>query len=161
MNRTVLLGIAIFFAVVGIALLGGEQKAVAGGGCNCYCDGSCYGCDCSCACDCGGRQGLFARLRARKAARGCHGCHGCNGCHAYHDCCGHDHCNHCYVPVCHGGYDCGGYGVPVEEGYPVEGGAPVESAAPEAAPAEGTPAPPPAAALDRAPVAYRQVSFRR
>ncbi len=29
MNRTLVLGIAIFFAVVGIALLGGEKTAVA------------------------------------------------------------------------------------------------------------------------------------
>jgi hypothetical protein len=46
---------------------------------------------------------------------------------------------------------------------PVDG-APVEDGAPPAAPgAEGgdVPSPPPAAALDRAPVAYRQVSFRR
>ncbi len=160
MNRTVLLGIAIFFAVVGIALLGGEQKAVAGHGCNSYCDCSCYGCDCYCSCagSCHGRQGLLARLRARRHA--CHGCHSyCHGCHDYcHGC--HGYVPHCcgYTPVhCHGGYDAG---VPVD-GVPYEGGAPVEGPV-DAPEAEGAaPAPPPAAALDRAPVAYRQVSFRR
>jgi hypothetical protein len=99
---------------------------------------------------------LFARLRARRASHGCCGA----------PCCGYDAC--CGAPCCgpapcHGcaGYDCGGCG-----GYvvPMDGGAPVEDAAPPAAPgAEGgdVPSPPPAAALDRAPVAYRQVSFRR
>ncbi|MBW3600891.1 MAG: hypothetical protein KY475_26945 [Planctomycetes bacterium] len=153
MNRTVLLGIAIFIAVLGIALVGGEDKAVAGQRCNCYCDCACAGCDCAAACH--GRQGLLARLRARRHA--CHGCHSachcdayaCHGCHAYSHCCG-------YVPACHGGCH-GGY-----EGAPYDGGAPVEAPPPDGGDAgEGTPAPPPAAALDRAPVAYRQVSFRR
>jgi len=34
MNRVLVFGIAIFFAVVGIALLGGDSKAVAGHGCH-------------------------------------------------------------------------------------------------------------------------------
>ncbi len=38
MNRTLILGIAIFFAVVGIALLGSQDQAVAGPGCS-GCDG--------------------------------------------------------------------------------------------------------------------------
>jgi hypothetical protein len=173
MNRTVLLGIAIFFAVVGIALLGGEQQAVAGHGCNSYCDCSSYGCDGACdgASSCHGRQGLFARLRARHGGRGCHGNGGCNGgCHGYADCC--NSCHGGYAPCggygcggygC-GGYDCGGYGggietVPYEGGVPMNGEAPVDGAEPEVDGGE-TPVPP-AAALDRAPVAYRQASFRR
>ena len=39
MNRALILGIAIFFAIVGIALLGGENQAVAGHGCH-----GCGGC---------------------------------------------------------------------------------------------------------------------
>ena len=33
MNRTLILGIAMFLAIVGIALVGGEKVAVAGHGC--------------------------------------------------------------------------------------------------------------------------------
>lgn len=78
MNRALVFGIAIFFAVVGIALLGGENnKVLAGHGCHCACSGDCGGCHddcggcggCSSACHCGGRQGLFARLRARRCCR--------------------------------------------------------------------------------------------
>lgn len=69
MNRALVFGIAIFFAVVGIALLGGENNvAMAGHGCHgCAGDG---GCDGGCAapapaecCGCGGRKGLFHRLK--------------------------------------------------------------------------------------------------
>lgn len=95
MNRALVLGIAIFFAVVGIALLGGESKAVAGHGCHgCH---ACAGCDCggcvgACdGCHCSGRVGLLARLRARRC-HSCRGCHACHGCHAVVTCCG-----------CHGG----------------------------------------------------------
>ena len=85
MNRALVFGIAMFFAVVGIALVGGEKSsAVAGLGCH-----GCGGCgggllsrlgsrccgepasccepapapSCSDACNCGG--GLFSRLRNR------------------------------------------------------------------------------------------------
>jgi hypothetical protein len=93
-------------------------------------------------------MGLFARLRARHS---CHGCNGCNGCHGCDGCCGYQPCCGYAAPSCHG--DCGGAVIPMES-------APVEAApAPEAG--GEAPAPPPAAALDRAPVAYRQVSFRR
>ena len=44
MNRVLCFGIAIFFAVVGIALVGGEKNvAVAGHGCH-----GCSGCDGGC-----------------------------------------------------------------------------------------------------------------
>src|SRR5438045_3077377 len=71
MNRALIFAIAIFFAVVGIALLGGDSnKVLAGHGCHCSC-GGCGGCDGGCGgcggCHCGG---LFARLRARR----CCGC---------------------------------------------------------------------------------------
>ena len=49
MNRVIVFGVAFFFAIVGIALLGGQQQAVAGHGCNgCHgavaCDGGNVGC---------------------------------------------------------------------------------------------------------------------
>jgi len=68
MNRALVFGIAMFIAVVGIALVGGEKSvAVAGHGCHgCSgCDGGCDG-GCSNDCGCGGRVGLLARLRSRK-----------------------------------------------------------------------------------------------
>jgi hypothetical protein len=42
MNRMFVFGIAIFFAIVGIALVGGEKVAVAGHGCH-----GCSGCSSS------------------------------------------------------------------------------------------------------------------
>ena len=88
MNRIVVLGVAIFFALVGIALIGGEQSAEAGlfnrGGGGYGCDGGCDG--------------------------GCHGRrHGrCNG---GGDCCSSKHHDSC---SCNGGHHgcnggCGGY----------------------------------------------------
>lgn len=77
MNRIVLLGVAMFFAIVGIALLGSDSKAVAGHGCHgcngASCDGGCGGHDDCCGrrhhrhrrCDGGCRGGLFARLHNR------------------------------------------------------------------------------------------------
>ena len=61
MNRTLVLGTAIFFAVVGIALLGGEKSAMAGHRRCCGCAGApaaCSGCQ-------GG--GLFHRNRCNCA----------------------------------------------------------------------------------------------
>jgi hypothetical protein len=81
MNRVVLLGVAVFLAIVGIALLGGgSNTALAGHGC-CGCCGG--------GCDCGGWCG-----------GGCGGCHGGYGCHG-----GGHGCHGGYG--CHGG--CGGY----------------------------------------------------
>jgi hypothetical protein len=51
MNRALIFCIAIFFAVVGLALMGADNAAVAGHGC-CGCHGGCGGCyghDC-CGC---------------------------------------------------------------------------------------------------------------
>ncbi len=86
MNRALIFGIAIFFAVVGIALIGGESKAVAGHGCH-GCDG--VGCDGGCGghvsdcCGCHGRRKLFGHRRNR----------GCCGCDGAPSCCGQ-------APVC-------------------------------------------------------------
>jgi hypothetical protein len=86
MNRVVLLGVAVFLAVVGIALLGtGADSALAGHGC-CGC---CGGCDCGGYCDCGGGYGCHGC----NGGYGCHGgggCHGCHGGYAYN---GHGHAN--------------------------------------------------------------------
>lgn len=51
MNRVLVLGVAIFFAVVGIAMISGDSTVVAGHGCKCDCD--CGGCDCCCDTCCG------------------------------------------------------------------------------------------------------------
>lgn len=93
MNRTLALGIAIFFAVVALALVGSEKSASAGlfrhHGC---CGGDCGGApecngggDCA-ASDCGGchSKRCFGKHRCHGRKR-CHGlfrkhrCHGCNG----------------------------------------------------------------------------------
>lgn len=90
MNRVVVFGVAIFFAIVGIALLGGgERKAVAGHGCS-GCSG-CHGCDggaCKGADACNGCHGRVKRDRCHGRTRchgskGCTGCNGCNGKAAY------------------------------------------------------------------------------
>ncbi len=75
MNRVFVYGVALFFAIVGIALLGGEKTAVAGHGCNgCHgavaCDGAGAGCA---AVACQGR--CFGRARHHARAR-CGGCEG-------------------------------------------------------------------------------------
>lgn len=97
MNRFVVFGIAIFFAVVGIALLGGESRATAGlrcHGCN-GCHSKCDGCHSKC-------DGCHSR---------CHGCHSrCHGCHSKcHGC--HSKCHGCHGGLfhrCHGCHSCSG-----------------------------------------------------
>lgn len=83
MNRVLVFGIAIFFAIVGVALVGGENQAVAGHGCHgcsCDCDGddSCGGDECcggdeSCDGDesCGGKRSCRGR-RSCKGRKRCH-----------------------------------------------------------------------------------------
>ena len=115
MNRIVVLGVAIFLALVGIALVGGEQTAEAGlfnrgGGCGCACDGGgchgrrrchgrcdgCHGGDCcaskcdGCSCNgsCHGRHRCHGRDRCHGGLFGRHRCNGCNGCHGGCDGCG-------------------------------------------------------------------------
>ena len=79
MNWKVAVGLAIFFAIVGIALVGGEKAAVAGlRGHGCAGAAACGGCDDAGACGgvrCHGRL----RCQGEKAAVSCHGrvrCHG-------------------------------------------------------------------------------------
>lgn len=69
MNRVVVLGAAAFLALVGFAMFGSADKAVAGHGCS-GCSGvaACSGDDCSSSCHCGG---LFSRLRAKMRSRCC------------------------------------------------------------------------------------------
>jgi hypothetical protein len=76
MNRIVVFGLAMFFALVGIALVGGEKKASAF---------------------------IFGRMAA---ASSCDGCHGCKGsCHRdrCHGRCHGDRCHgRCHGDRCHG-----------------------------------------------------------
>lgn len=145
MNRALLFGIAIFFAVVGIALIGGESKVLAGHGCcGCSC-GGCGGGHHGC-CGCGGR-------RHHRRSHGCCGCCGyqecCNTCCGQQACC-QQSCAPACAPACPPA--CCGNG----------------QAAPVAAPANGvdeapaTPTPDaaaPQARLERGRA--RLVSFRR
>lgn len=68
MNRVVIWTAALMVAVVGFALMG-EEKAEAGlfGGRKCGKPACCE--PAPDPCECGGREGLFARMKARKAAR--------------------------------------------------------------------------------------------
>ena len=73
MNRALFFGIAMFFAVVGIALVGADKKASAGlrhhrgcGGCACA-GGGCGGCEAAAPAECGGSR---RRLAAAAAAIG-------------------------------------------------------------------------------------------
>ena len=85
MNRALLFGIAIFFAIVGLSLVGGQAEVVAGHRCNgSSCDGGRghHGRD-----RCSGRghhgrdrcHGRGHRDRDRCHGRGHHGRHRCNG----------------------------------------------------------------------------------
>src|SRR3954471_13889092 len=96
MNRIVVCGLAIFFAIVGIALLGGNDKAMAFGHRCGGCSGnSCNGGNCGGNSCCGGHH--------RHHRNRCHGrCSGsCNG-------------------GCNGGGCCGGggYAAPMEKQAP-------------------------------------------
>ena len=74
MNRTLIFGIALFFALVGLALIGPERTAVAG-------HGGCSGCKGAHARKCGGRRcdGRKARRCSGRKARRCSGCSGKGG----------------------------------------------------------------------------------
>ncbi|MCC9609461.1 hypothetical protein LOC68_05095 [Blastopirellula sp. JC732] len=148
MNRIFGLGIAIFFAIVGISLVGGEREATAALGCN--------GCSEAPACcgvkDCCGLFGLKCRPK----------CH-CGGLFSHHKkCCGlfglKCKCS-CSAPSC-----CEPEPTCCEP-EPTCCAPEPSCAAPEAAPAEASPsdeAPaPPAEASIRMPVRVHTVSFRR
>jgi len=106
MNRTLVLGTAIFFAVVGIALLGGEKTAEAGRrGCGgCACDGAP---DCGGAPACCGCRGHRERCHGARRCRGCNGfegaadCGGCRGRRHHRRCCGNPCCG-TPAPACNG-----------------------------------------------------------
>ena len=114
MKRFLGFSLAMFFALMTIALVGGDTGAVAGHGCH---GRKCHG-------------GLLAKHRAKKAARKAAKCHGeeaaaCeSGCGEASDCGG-----------CAGG-DCGGEGVIVSEGVPTEAAPAKEAPAAPAAPAK-------------------------
>jgi hypothetical protein len=140
MKRFLGFSLAMFFALVAIALVGGDSGAVAGHGCH---GRKCHG-------------GLMAKHRAKKAARKAAKCHGeevaaeCGACEPVASDCGScgevaSDCGSCgeVVEGCSGcgggevvsggcaGGDCGGEGVIVSEGVPTEA-APVEGEAPAA-----------------------------
>ena len=179
MNRGLLMGIAIFFAVVGLALMGGDNQAVAGGGAGHGGCGvtvqACGGVPCQgVVVGCAGRvrHGLFHRARAR-----------CGGCAAYAPpackgdpcagvvACGGITCGG--VPACHGLFgrrarmrrmaccgvvDCCGV---VTKGGAVQKASPVQKADPVQ---KGDAVQKDAAqkvTMRHAPMVYYQISFRR
>jgi hypothetical protein len=131
MKRYLGFALAMFFAIVAIALVGGDSGAIAGHGCH------------------GGRKchgGLMAKHKAKKAARRCHGqqeaaacesacgceaasCGGCGEAAPAEGCssCGgeavmSEGCSSCGGETVSGGCaggDCGGAGV-ISEGVPTE-----------------------------------------
>ena len=138
MKRYLGFALAMFFAIVAIALVGGDSGAIAGHGCH------------------GGRKchgGLLAKHKAKKAARRCHGqqeapaCESACGCEAApaegcSSCGGEavmsEGCSSCGGEAVSGGCaggDCGGAGV-ISEGVPTE--VPTEAA--PAAPVVAEPA---------------------
>lgn len=141
MKRYLGFALAMFFAIVAIALVGGDSGAIAGHGCHGgrKCHGGllarmhankCHG-------------GLLAKHRAKKAAR-CHGeevaaCE--SGCGEAASSCGDCGCGEAVASEgcsscaggCEGG-DCAGAGV-ISEGVPTEA-APAAPAAPAAEPAK-------------------------
>jgi hypothetical protein len=115
MKRFLGIAVAMFFAVVAIALTGAESSAVAGHGCH-------------------GRARCHGRVHRCERRERCHGrrhrCHGeavaaeCGDCGSYEG-----GCSDCVSGGCAGG-DCSGEGV-IMEGTPTEA-APAAPAAPEA-----------------------------
>lgn len=132
MKRYLGFALAMFFAIVAIALVGGDSGAVAGHGC--HGGRKCHGGMRANKC----HGGLLARHKAKKAAR-CHGeeavacesaaCGDCGSCGGEVE-----GCSSCGGEAVSGGCaggDCGGAGV-ISEGVPTEA-APAAPAAPEAA----------------------------
>ena len=152
MNRIVVLGVAMFFALVGIALIGGENKAEAffgRRGCN-----GCGGCDggghhCGGGYDCCGRK--HHRRRCCGDVVDCGGCFG-RKCHGRkRRCCGDDYGCYASAPVAHFAP-----GAPMKGG-PIQG--PVGPVGPEkqgpvgpVAPEKGAPVQAPFQAPAQAPV---------
>jgi uncharacterized protein (TIGR03000 family) len=124
MNRSLLLGIMIFFVVVGISLVGGDQpQAQAGWGHHgWYGWGGWYG----------GYYGTYAPVyvhrplyhhhwRHRWVGYGCYGCYGCLG-YVGCGCYGYSYCGGCYGYLGCAGYTdcCGCAGVMVDPAVPSE-----------------------------------------
>ena len=123
MKRFLGFSLALFFALVAIALVGGDSGAVAGHGCH---GRKCHG-------------GLLAKHRAKKEARRAAKCHGEEAAPACESGCGEaaGDCGSCGGEVVSGGCaggDCGGEGVIVSEGA-VSEGVPTEAAPAKEAPA--------------------------
>ncbi len=78
MNHKLFFLVALFVAVVGVALITADTEA--GHRCRCSCACSC---DCSCYSSC----------------NGCHGCNGCYGCYGCHGGWGCNGCHGCYAPA--------------------------------------------------------------
>lgn len=152
MNRALLFGIAIFFAVVGIALVGGESKVLAGhGGCGGGCGGynGCDGGACGGAPACCGPQACGGRHHHRH-----HRHH-----HRRNNCCGNPCCGQA-APACCGPVapTCGG----AQGGMGPQGMAPTNEpgVAPEPPVSPEPPATEPGSArIERSRV--RLVHFRR
>ena len=123
MNRALLFGIAIFFAIVGLSLVGSQSQAVAGHRCNGSCDGGhhrdrCFGRD-----RCHGR-GHHDRCSGRDRGHGRDRCHG--GLFGHH--------RRCNGGGCNGGHgDCSGG---KEAGAPVQKGDAVPAAPAQKGPAQ-------------------------
>lgn len=134
MNRVFMFGVAMFFAIVGIALLGGQKQAAAGHGC-CGVVATCSAVDTGCVPTCRGR--CFGRVRQHHARR----CGGCFGrllsrrrcCGQPTDCCGTP-VDCCGAPVA----DCCGTVVHEHEAAPTE--ADVQEAPPTEDPGGAAPA---------------------
>src|SRR5690606_29740805 len=101
MNRFVLCGVAAFFAIVGLALLGADNKVVAGHGCH-----GCVGIGCDGGHHCGGGAcfgGHHGRARCHGGLLQRHRCHGRTRCHG-----GLFQRHRCHGAACHGAADCCG-----------------------------------------------------
>ena len=131
MNRSVIFGVALFFAIVGLALIGLDNTAVAGH--------SSHGCD-DCEGDCeGDSHGCISSLL------GCLGCHGC----AASSCCAPALLSCCGCGDAAPAADDGEADADAEESSE-ENNDDVPEAPPEAE-----------ASFDRTPTIFRIVSFRR
>jgi len=143
MKRFLGFALAMFFAIVAIALVGGDSGAIAGHGCHGgrKCHGGLFARHHANKC----HGGLLAKHRAKKAARchgeeapacdtGCGDCGAAEGCSGCGDAVASEGCSSCgggevISGGCAGG-DCGGAGV-ISEGVPTEA-APAAPAAPSA-----------------------------
>ena len=167
MNRTMVFGIALFCAILGIAVLGNNTEATAGHGC----DGGCAASS-SCSGGCGGWLKNHRRCHGFRLFSRLGSCHSsCSG----EDCSGEEDCSAskcdggCHASRCHGGLfsrlralrcnGCAGDSCcGTEEDHGCSGDDHHEEAAPEVpdAPAEGS-----ASTKNGSKVVYRSVAYRR